>query len=366
MHRAVAAAPRDATVLVRAGRYEDLSVAGRAGRPLVVRAAPGEHPRVDGLNVIASRDVRVEGLRITDIARVEASYDIAVVGNELTPHGFLVTGGADLRFERNAIHDLTIDIPRRGTPGPRCNRQSRDAGLAPHCGYAFRINATSRVLVKGNRIEGIPAHGVQLAGTADVTLEGNRFERIHAFVDPKEHSDAIQMVGGNRGTRIVDNVFVDTRGIIAHPQAGDDPQWPGAASDMVVEDNLFARMSQWAANLYDVKGLRFERNTAWDAGSAGVMLRDDDVNPQRMSGVRFVGNIVSILSAQQGMFAEQESNLIGEGLRLGPSNIAGQPRFRNPASLDYRLLPDSPFDGLGARVAAQGSAIAAAGVPASG
>jgi len=368
LSRAVAAAPADATVIVRQGRYDDLAVAGRTGRPLTVRAAKGEEPVIRGLNVVASRNLTVAGFKITDLARLSSSYQVTIEDNELTPHGFIVTGGADLVFRGNAIHDLTIDLPDRGdAPGGRCNTHSDGAGIAPHCGFAFRVNSATRVRILDNRIEGIPADGIQMAGTADVTIRGNRFERIHPFIDKAEHSDAIQMVGGNDRTRIEDNVFVDARGIIAHPWLDGGDRWPGAAKDMVVKDNLFARMSQWSARLFDVDGLEFAHNTVWDSSTFGVQLRDTPDQPTPMRRVRFKGNIVETLEASPEMFSASEDNLVGKGPLIGDSDITGQPFFRNPASLDYRLLPDSPFTGKGAQVAAQGGLIASsAGLPATG
>lgn len=366
--RAVAAAPADATVIVRQGRYEDLAVAGRTGRPLTVRAAKGEEPVIRGLNIVASRHLTVAGFKITDLARLSSSYQVTVEDNELTPNGFIVTGGADLVFRRNAIHDLTIAVPKRkNAKGDRCNPFSDGAGIAPYCGFGFRVNSVSRVQILDNRIEGIPADGIQMAGTADVTIKGNRFERIHPFIDTAEHADSIQLVGGNKRTRIEDNVFVDARGIIAHPWLGEDDRWPGSSSDMVLKDNLFARMTQWSARLYDVDGLDFSRNTAWDGSTFGVQFLEDPDRPEKMRRVTFTGNIVQTLEAGAGMFASSDDNLVGEGPLIGGSDITGQPYFRNPASLDYRLLPDSPFTGKGAQLSAQGGLIASsAGLPANG
>jgi hypothetical protein len=300
-------------------------------------------------------------LRITDLATITASSRVEVRDSDVSPHGFVVSGGADLRFLRNAVHDLTIDVPPKGTPGERCNTFSAGAGRAPHCGFGFRVNAASRVSIRDNRIEGIPADGVQLAGTADVEVRGNRFERIHAFVDRAEHSDAVQLVGGNERTRIVDNVFVDARGVLAHPWQDGGRRFPGTASGLVVRDNLFARMSQWAVKLWDVDGAEVAYNTAWDAGTYGLMLADDPDHRSKPHDVRLVGNILRNFNAGSGMVSESRDNLIAAGPRYGPTDVAGVPTFRNPALLDYRLAPGSAFAGKGASVTADPEALASAG-----
>jgi hypothetical protein len=264
----------------------------------------------------------------------------------------VVRGGADLVFRRNAVHDLTIDVPPAGAPGRRCNTFSDGAGLAPHCGFAFRVNGASRVFIRENRIEGIPADGVQLAGTADVELRGNRFERIHPFIDRAEHSDAVQLVGANARTRIVGNVFVDTRGVLAHPWQDGGDRHPGTTSDLVVRDNLFARMTQWAVKLWDVDGAELTRNTAWDAGTYGVWLADDPDHAGGPRRVRLVGNLLRNFNAGSGMVSESRDNVIAAGPRYGPTDVAGRPRFRDPALLDYRLVPGSAFAGRGASLAA--------------
>ena len=356
--RAVELAPPDATVVVRGGHYDDLAIAGRTGRPITIEAARGERPVVEGVNVVSSSDVTIAGLRITDLATFTASSGVEVRDNDVSPYGFVVSGGADLYFLHNAVHDLTIDVPPKGTPGLRCNTFSDGAGLAPHCGFGFRVNAASRVYIRDNRIEGIPADGVQLAGTTDVEVRGNRFERIHAFVDRAEHSDAVQLVGGNERTRIIDNVFVDARGILAHPWQDGGRRFPGVSSDLVVRDNLFARMSQWAVKLWDVDGAQVAYNTAWDAGTFGLMLADDPGHATRPHDVRLVGNILRNFNAGSGMVSRSRDNVIAAGPRYGPTDVTGRPVFRNPALLDYRLEPGSAFAGKGASVTVDPAALA--------
>src|SRR5689334_1881760 len=86
--RAVELAPPDATVVVRGGRYDDLAIAGRTGRPITVEAARGERPVVEGVNVVSSRDVTIAGLRITDLATITASSQVEVRDSDVSPHGF--------------------------------------------------------------------------------------------------------------------------------------------------------------------------------------------------------------------------------------------------------------------------------------
>jgi hypothetical protein len=163
-------------------------------------------------------------------------------------------------------------------------------------------------------------------------------------------------VGGNERTRIVDNVFVDARGVLAHPWQDGGGRYPGTTSGLVVRDNLFARMSQWAVKLWDVDGAEVAYNTAWDAGTYGLMLADDPEHATRTHDVRLVGNILRNFNAGSGMVSESRDNVIAAGPRYGPSDVAGRPQFRDPALLDYRLAPGSAFAGKGASLTADPSA----------
>ena len=341
----LAAAPSGSTVIVRQADYPMLSIPDR-DKPLTIRAQAGERPVLEGLEVRGSSGVRIEGFRIRGLARIEEARRVALVRNEISPHGVIVGEAEDVRFEANDIHDLTIELRPAGSSEARCHTDGPGAGVAPWCGYGFRINHSARIEIVRNRLTAIPADGVQLADTEDILIAGNRFLRISAFLDPSEHSDAIQLVGRNIRPVIRRNVFDLTRGIIAHPTplVG----FPGTTEGLEIENNLFVRIRDWAATLLDVPDLRFANNTVWSA-SEGVVLREHPEFPQATERVRFYNNIVEALVAEPGMFAFEDFNLIGSGPRLGRHDIGGPPRFRNPARSNYRLRRRSPAIDAGTR-----------------
>jgi hypothetical protein len=334
----VGSTPSGGTVIVRGGNYPRLSVDGLQADDLVtIRAQRSERPVVAGVEVRDSRNLRIEGFRITDIARVDQSRRVDLVGNDISPHGVIAGESDELRFVRNRIHDLTIDQRPAGSSEPRCHSEGPTAGVAPRCGYGFRINYVTRVAIKDNLVEQIPTDGIQMAATADVLITGNRFEHISAFIDPVEHSDVIQMVGENARTVIRGNVFTQTRGLLAHPYPPPSDKFPGITRDLVIENNLFVQLRHWAVKLLDTSGARIVNNTFWYAGTGGVQMRDDSTHPGRTEGVRFYNNIVDILEPRPEAFALEDYNLIASGQRLGRHDISGRPRFRNPAALNYRL-----------------------------
>src|SRR4051812_35917746 len=131
------AAPGD-RVLVRRGDYPQLRLRDVAPRSTVTVAAyPGDQPRLAGLDVAGSAHLRLEGFNVSDIALIDRSRDLALVGNDVTPHGFVATPSSRLRFEGNHVHDLTIATAPAGVPGARCNMFTPQAGLAPRCGFGF-------------------------------------------------------------------------------------------------------------------------------------------------------------------------------------------------------------------------------------
>jgi len=166
-----------------------------------------------------------------------------------------VLQGNDNLVEGNHVHDLRIVFDERSSAG-RCHPQwkltessdkngdgvydhplSRTGGIAPRCGYAFRIQGANHV-IRDNTVRKVPADGIQAFRTANLLMERNRFEDVAIQSsddggDPLEHPDA-QIIGENRDTTFVGNVFIDTRGIL--PMMGSDDRWP---VNVRVENNLF-------------------------------------------------------------------------------------------------------------------------------
>jgi hypothetical protein len=323
LRRAVAAAPPGATVVVRRGSYPRLTVTKvRHSRMVTLRARVGEQPRVDGVTVSGSANLRIDGMRITGLSRIEDSDHIQVVDSDMSPNGFGTSGGSDLLFARDDFHDLTIDLQPASVPGPRCNSFTPNAGLAPRCGFGLRIGGTARVVVRDSRFRNIPADAIQASATTGLQILRNRFDHIAPFIDTAEHSDTIQFVGGNVAPVIRQNIITRARGVIAIP---DDGNVPGNMSNGVIEDNVFAGPGDFAVKLWDATGVRFVGNTAWGT-SHGVQLLEHSDPDFHMTGVVLQDNLIQLLDAKTARFAQRDHNLVLSGGRV-PGEIGGAPRF---------------------------------------
>jgi hypothetical protein len=350
IERALALRPAGGRVRVRRGVYPALVVDGvRPRRLLTIRSFGRERAHLRGLTVDLSAAVRVAGFRISGLTRVERSQRITVARNDMTPHGVVAGGSSHLRFERNHIHDLTIDMQPAGVPGHRCHRFGPAAGMAPHCGFGFRMQDVTDSVIAGNEIDHVPADGIQGSGLARVEISGNFFHDIDAFIDPLEHSDGIQLLGTNDAITVSGNRFADTRGLLAQPMPG-NPRWPGTATRLVVRDNAFVRIRHWAMHLVDAAGARLENNTVWLAGRA-VWLTDSDDVPVRMTGVQLRGNVFSELRDDVGAVTASDGNVIMRGPLPGPTDVRAEPAFVDGQAGDLRLLR-GPGAGAPAGVAA--------------
>jgi hypothetical protein len=328
LERAAVAAPPGGTVLVRGATYPQTSIddVGR-DETLTFKPFASEAPVVDGLSIDDAAGFRFQGFRISDQTMLGRVTRIDLVGNDISPHGVHVRSGSDLLFEGNEIHDLTMDID----PATRhC--------IPPRCGYGVRIVHGNRLTFRDNLFSDVPGDGIQSGLAGDYAIEGNEFERIRPFVDPSEHSDAIQLYRGSDGVEIRGNYLHDTRGPLLGPGTGA----ADAHLNLVVENNTIVRQRDWGLKVHDAPGMVLANNTVWDAGAKGVSIGDTAAVTAATRDVRAFNNVVELLSASPSFFALEDYNLIGAGLRTGAHDLAGPPGFRDRASLDYGLSQSSP------------------------
>lgn len=309
------------TVLVRGGSYPGGAVEGvNARRPVTFKPYPDESPVLRGLRVTRSSGLRFERLRITDQTVLDNVSRVSISNSDISPHGIQIDSSHHLRFENNVIHDLTMRIDRASG---RC--------VPPRCGYGFRITASHDLRIADNVFRRIPGDGIQSGMGRRIVIEGNEFTQIRPFVDPAEHSDAIQFYGGSARLTIRGNHFHDTRGpLIGDPYIGQKNR------GLVVENNLIVDQTDWGLKVYDAPRMKLVNNTVWDA-RLGVVLAG---NSSRR--VRAFNNVLERLRAPRGSFALEDYNLIGGGYRRGRHDLALQPRFADRAAGDYGLLGSSP------------------------
>ena len=330
VERAAAAVPDGSTVLVRTATYPDVTIDGTIRSTRVTfKPYASELPVLHGLSVTNSSNLRFESFRITEVTHMDQVSQVQMVGNDISPNDVRVVIGSDLLFEDNTFHDLTMQIDRASG---RC--------IPPRCGYGIRINRGTDVTIRGNRFQRIPADGIQSGTAVRYLIEDNLFEDITPFVDPNEHCDAIQFYAGSDGAILRRNTFRRTRGpLLGDPNVGTAPQ-----KDMVIENNLLVAQRDWGLQIYNAPRLKLLNNTVWDA-RVGVAIRDIDRIAEKTTGVVALNNIFEFFDAQTAGFARLDYNLIGSvngATPRGTHVISGPPRFVEPASLDYRLAGGSP------------------------
>ncbi len=325
--RAAELAGAGSTVLVRQATYRATKITGQArAQAITFKPFATEAPVLDGLTVTQSSGLRFEGFRVTDQTTLDGVVNVALLGNDVSPHGVSVGSGRELTFEDNSFHDLTMELdPASG----RC--------VPPRCGYGIRITTATGVTIRDNLFSDIPGDGIQSGTATNYLIAGNEFERISAFVDPNEHSDSIQFYRGSNGVTMSGNYFHDTRGPLLLGSQSNE-----AHHGLVITNNTIVRQRDWGIKVHDSPGLVLANNTVWDAGPNGVAVNDTSAVTAATTDVRAYNNVIEQFSAQPGQFAFEDYNLIGAGLRGGSHDLAGPPRFANPVSLDYTLQGASP------------------------
>ena len=193
------------------------------------------------------------------------------------------------------------------------------------------------VKIRGNRFRHIPADGIQMAREIhDVRVTGNVFEWINPSLRPAEHSDSIQVLGDSDGVRIEGNLFHNVRGPLMQIAS-----WgTGVQRRVVIANNVFAQMRNWAVNLFDAPGATLVNNTAYDGSGRFKLNEHPAAGP--MTGAVLVNNLVSTVDATAPMFARRDHNIVAGGLRDATPAVAGTPRFANAPALDFQLVPGSP------------------------
>lgn len=327
--RAMAAAPDGGLVLVRGGRYPAAEIQRRTrSRRVTFRPYRDERVTLGGLTIEDSSRLRFEGFRIRGRTRILFGSGVQLVGNDIAGQGISVRPSDDLLIEDNRIHDLTYDGVSGGA--------GYGVWLSGGWSDPSRPQRVRNVVIRGNVFERIPADGIQMGSVRDVLIEGNRFTRITPFLDPTEHSDAIQMYGTSENVTVRRNVFHDTtRGLIAKGKV-----YPG----LVIDNNLMARLSGTALNIYDAPGVRIVHNTIWDVPLA-LRFRDLPETPEAMEQAIVANNILQNFEFANSQLAVEDYNLIGQRLgtrSYGPNDLFAEPRFADRRRLDYSLRASSP------------------------
>jgi hypothetical protein len=347
------------TILVRAGTYPKLTVDRAFAQRVTIKAFPGELPELRGAHLpITARNVRLEHFRVTDITETEGDH-LELVDNDMSPSGIVLNGNDNLA-QGNYIHDLRIVFDENSTAA-RChslwrldgeNDQNHDGqydyplsqtgGIAPRCGHAFRVKGTNNV-IRGNFVMKVPADGVQATATSNLLVEGNHFEDIAVQSsadggDPLEHTDGTQLLGENKNSVFRNNVYIDTRGLLA--MLDKNNQWP---TNLRVENNVFHTATKdtgrgiGCIHASAVTGMTIVNNTCWGAGDFDPRIRISDGTPttsdiSETTGVVLKNNIIERYVTEGTVGVTEDYNLIKRyeavaGPGLGTHSSIGEPAF---------------------------------------
>ena len=381
--------------------------ASREGLPLegiTIRAAPGEMPTIDGGSASDAANIEIIGIRNVLLQGIRSSG--GADGVWLTSMtGFPASVTIDSSIIENAAGGDADAGVKAGQDGAVTITKSIVSGFL---GPGVEVGAKTRLTVLDSTIEKNGVSGID-AVEANILLVGatvrsNSFEGI--YLDRCTGTVEKCIVSSNRGTygyglrmsggrlTISDSTFAsnDQTGI-AIRAIGSPAQQPVAT----VEGNVVAQNKQYGVTVTDGKDIRLERNLVknnvrgvlLEGSTTALMLNNvivrsssislgDGVRATGTSQVRCVNNtiyqnqrrglvremsaalsVINTISAGNtsgdaagAVAGEVQYSLIGDGTQTGNNNLAGDPRFADPAA-------DAPAPGAGSPAIDAGSNAAA-------
>ena len=264
-------APDGAVLCLTSGSYGPLSIRNsKRADYLTIQPAPGASVTLRPFYLNTTSYYRITGFAVPgagdDTTQLWKSNHLEISGNVFSTHGLLIRGVKDSLIGGNTISDIA------------------DGASAP-AGYGMWVNSyisptdpdngLTGLVIRGNTFHNIPEDGIQLGGgndygTANVLIEGNRFDTIGA-TSSAAHSDSIQIIGGDRIT-VRGNTF---RHVQDACMWGDD-----TLSNSVVENNLMIGDTDARSGvgilcqIWDAPNLVVRNNTIIQYGTyPGLMLR---------------------------------------------------------------------------------------------
>lgn len=317
------------TVFVRRGSYPGFRPDGGPGARRVglatFRPYPGESVSIAGIKTTSTGFLRFTGFRITSLVTVYfESHDIQFVGNDFSPAGIYVRPSKNTLIEGNLFHDIA--------PG------ASPLGYGITAARGSNLPPVENLVIRNNHFVRLPNDAIQAGGFKNLLVEGNEVERVRG-VDGA-HADTLQMLGGD-GAVIRRNFFHDNNhGIWAQRVP---------LLRLVIENNIFARYcgTCYATQISDTPGARIVNNTYYKAGLGVFIRRTDEADDFVGTPTRDVvvgNNIMDRFGAQDPStsLAYEDHNIIDDGRRAGPNDIASGASFVDPEHNDFRLRRGSP------------------------
>jgi hypothetical protein len=310
--RALAQVPAGGVVAVRAGTYPQLNVTGFT-RASTVTVSPyaAEKPLVQGMLLTSVDHLTFSGLRFGNVRVLKTSSDLAFTGDDFTPSGLWAEYVTRLNVTGNTFHDIATD------------------------GLVMKFDTD--VTVRGNTFRTLPVgrttsggDGIQARRLTRAVIAGNSFSNIYSKLG---HADSVELLGTNQDVLFDANQFTAARGPII---VRGDTEPNGQSRGVVIQNNLFFDMKEWALSLGSAPGVAVRNNTAWNTGTQGVRIFGST------KGAIVQNNILSRLDALAGSLATESNNLVTASNTASLKDPAFDPRFVNPTAADYRLTLGSP------------------------
>lgn len=389
LESAVARAQPGDVILVAAGEYSvnlDIQHDGSAERPITLKAAT---PR--STVVLSARDDRRRVIELTGashwrfehlqlrgtrhaVMQITGGTDVVVRGCEISDSSKkgIIANGDRITIEQSTFRDIRQPVGGEDTQGIAAWAASRltirdnlfeTPGDGVLIGGAGALSRTSTdVRIYRNHFHVKPdwtgkwhvENGIDVKNADGVVIADNVFHGYHGHADDDPMGCAIGVVtrdpevsGRIARVRIERNTIYDVnRGLAAHGADG-----PG--TDLVVRGNVFASILDAngpdakppaGVHLGDWTGATIERNTFVDVEHAVVHTHGE------LEGFAFRDNVLrrsaGLLRGASGGVVER---ICGDRAVDGVDQLVEDPRFVDEAGRDYRLAPDSPCRGKGAR-----------------
>ena len=361
--KAAAAAGAGDTVMISTGTYAErvrLERSGAPGRPIVLTAAAGAQPVIDGSGIPMEKDeglleifgvshIRVIGLRIVNAAEAgilaDKASDIVIQGNHTERTGSSGIGAWGCR-------DVVID---GNEVAHSCSGMWQEAiSVGGTTGFAVTDNLVYNGL-PGNRKEGICLKD----GSSQGKVSGNRVHHVRGagiYVDAwDKHTFDIE---------VFDNEVHDAwegNGIALASEMG------GLLERIRVHHNVVWR-NRWVGILISQNGekvphpmreIEIANNTVWGNGTeewgGGILADSPELQSALIRDNISCANLTFEIAVG---FSPESAVVIDHNLsygehddpagRLGKRPVTGDPLFVNAEAGDFRLRQGSPAAGLGA------------------
>jgi len=265
--------PDGKTLVLHEGNHGKAVWEGEHATAVILRAAPGQRPRLGRLEIKKGRGWHLGGLTISP-AFAASPYEGNIV--------MLGESGAssDIVLKNSVVY--TVDDAQAWTPddwikansGVLLGRHGTNLSVRGTHVYNVRFGVTIASFdssVEGNLIEDFSADGIRVTRDGGVVNDNViKNVRVSDADGDSNHDDAIQCFLFNKGTGTVRNVTLRGNLILNYEGSPAFPNqmqgigfFDGPLVDFVIEDNVVFVDHYHGVSLYDAQGARIVNNVAY-------------------------------------------------------------------------------------------------------